>query len=483
MKPFFLVLSIGFLLIPARVSANTQPNVVFMLADNLGYGDVGAYGAGEIRGMPTPNIDALASQGLRFTHFLVEPGCTPSRAALMTGRYSIRLGLSKILLRGTPNTLQGDEITLGEIFNSKGYDTAYMGKWHLGSEQQSQPQNQGFDEWRHGFFGTTEATLYAESIERTKSPEKWKALIPQIVEADSPGGTLKEIRPYDKKYRRLIDRDIAITASKFIKRKAKTDKPFFLFISWTRPHYPNDAAPDFEGKSRIGTYGDSVMELDGRTGEVLAAIKEAGIEEDTIVVFVSDNGPTKTSGTLSELNHGSAGPWRGELGDGYEGSIRTVGMIRWPGEIRPGVTNEMISIHDFLPTFASIIDAKVPDDRPIDGIDQSSFLLGKQDFSNREHLLTFIGDRLVALRYRQWRLYPVTFSSTGGNAATAGYLGRMGETAGIPEIYNIEADPREEHNVGAENGWLIVPYLQLIGEYRESLKNFPNPPAANLTLF
>ena len=477
------ILSVIMVLFSMTAFAEDEPNVVFMLADNLGYGDVGIYGAGEVRGMPTPHIDQLAKEGLRFTQFLVEPGCTPSRAGLMTGRYSIRVGLSKIILRGTANTLQDGEVTLGEVFKSKGYDTAYMGKWHLGSEEQSQPQNQGFDEWRHGFFGTTEATLYTESIERTKAPEEWKALIPQIVEADEPGGTLRQLRPYDLEYRRLIDRDMAETASRYIKNKANEDTPFFLFIGWTRPHYPNDAAPDFEGKSRIGTYGDSVMELDGRVGEVLAAIRDAGIEENTIVIFVSDNGPTKTSGTVEELNHGSAGPWSGELGDGLEGSIRTVGMIRWPGKINAGVTNEMLSIHDFLPTLASIIDADVPSDRPIDGVDQSAFLMGKQQQSNREHLLTFIGDRLVAVRYRQWRMYPVSFSSTGGNASTGGYLGRIGETAGIPEIYNIEADPREEHNVGAENGWLVVPYLQLIGEYTKSLEKFPNPPAANLTDF
>ena len=479
--PKFLLIAAA--LWPAWAQAQERPNVVLMLADNLGYGDVGVYGAGEIRGMPTPNIDRLAGEGLRFTQFLVEPGCTPSRAGLMTGRYSIRVGLSKIILRGTANTLQAEEVTLGEIFKSKGYATAYMGKWHLGSEEQSQPQNQGFDEWRLGFFGTTEATLYTESIERTKAPEKWKALIPQIVEADQPGGELTEIRPYDSSYRRLVDRDMAVKASAYIEQKAKAGQPFFLQIGWTRPHYPNYAAPDYAGKSRVGHYGDSVMELDGRTGEVLAAIRQAGIEDSTIVIFISDNGPTKTSGAVSELNHGSAGPWRGELGDGLEGSIRTVGMIRWPGKIKPGATNEMIAIHDFLPTLASIIGAEVPTDRPIDGVDQSAFLLGEQPQSNREHLLTFIGDRLVALRYRQWRMYPVWFSSTGGNAATGGYLGRMGETVGIPEVYNIEADPREEHNVGAENGWVIVPYLQLIGAYRQSLVEHPNPPAANLTRF
>ena len=148
------------------------------LSDNLGYGDVGAYGGGEIRGMPTQNIDRLTAEGLRFTQFLVEPGCTPSRAGLMTGRYSIRAGLSKILLRGTTNTLKEAEVTLAEVFKSRGYDTAYMGKWHLGSDEESQPQNKGLDEWRFGFFGTTEATLYVESMARTKAPEKGQAPIP-----------------------------------------------------------------------------------------------------------------------------------------------------------------------------------------------------------------------------------------------------------------------------------------------------------------
>ena len=480
---FVFALFIGLSAMGSALAQSKQPNVVLMLADNLGYGDVGAYGAGEIRGMPTPHIDQLAAEGLRLTQFLVEPGCTPSRAGLMTGRYSIRSGLSKIILRGTTNTLKAEEVTLAEVFKSRGYRTAYMGKWHLGSDEESQPQNQGFDEWRFGFFGTTEATLYGESMARTKAPEKWQALIPQIIEADHAGGPVKPVRAYDLEYRRFVDRDIANAAVNYINTHAGSDTPFFLFLGWTRPHYPNDSAPEYHGKSRIGSYGDSVMELDGRTGEVLAALSDAGIEDDTIVIFLSDNGPTKTSGTVSEINNGSAGPWRGELGDGLEGSIRTIGMIRWPGRIAPGVTNEMISIHDFLPTLANIIGADTPSNRPMDGIDQSAFLLGQQPNSNREHLLTFIGDRLVAVRYRQWRMYPVSFSSTDGTATTGGYLGRMGETAGLPEIYNIEADPREERNVGAENGWLVVPYLQLIGEYMATVQDHPNPKAANLTDF
>jgi arylsulfatase len=253
-------------------------------------------------------------------------------------------------------------------------------------------------------------------------------------------------------------------------------------VGWTRPHFPNDVAEEFAGKSATGKYGDSVVELDHRTGEVLDAIKGAGIEDDTIVIFISDNGPTTTGTALDELYAGDPGPFRGELGDACEGSIRTVGMLRWPGRIKPSSSNEMFAIHDFLPTLASLIGAEVPSDRPIDGVDQSDFLLGKKATSNREHLLTFIGDRLVAVRWRQWRMYPVEFLSTRGNPSTGGYVGTIRETAGYPQIYNIEADPKEQVNVIHTNAWLIAPYLQLINQYRQSLKEHPNPPAPSLTV-
>jgi len=158
-------------------------------------------------------------------------------------------------------------------------------------------------------------------------------------------------------------------------------------------------------------------------------------------------------------------------------------MVSWPGTIRPSVTNEMIAIHDIFPTLAKIIGAEIPTDRPMDGVDQSAFLLGQQDTSNRDHLLTFIGDRLVAVRWKQWRVYPVEFLGTRGNPSTAGYVGTIRETAGYPQVYNIEADPKEQVNVAHLNGWVVAPYLQLVSQYLESLKKHPNPPAPNLTTF
>jgi arylsulfatase len=461
-----------------------KPNVVLMLADNLGYGDLSSYNGGTRGGMRTPNVDRLASQGMRFTQFFVEPGCTPSRAALQTGRYSIRSGLSLIIAPGAAGGLQEEEVTLGEIFKSVGYNTTYVGKWHLGPQPPSQPQNQGYDQWLLGFYGSTDSTLYGETMVDQGAPEPIrKAFESWIVEAKGPGET-KKVRLYTREYRKQIEGDIANASAAYIKAQAKAGTPFFLMIGLTRPHFPNEPAAEFKGKSGVGKYGDSVVELDHRTGEVLDAIRKAGIEDNTIVIWISDNGPTITGTSLDELHAGDAGPFRGELGDAYEGSIRTAGMIKWPGKIAPSVSNEMFAIHDFLPTLAKIIGARVPDDRPIDGVDQSAFLLGKQEQSNREHLLTFLGDRLAAVRWKQFRIYPLEVVGSNTNPTLTGYMASIRETAGFPQIYNIEADPKERVNIAhTGSGWVMGPYLKLVGQYKASLKEHPNPPAGNVTKY
>ena len=416
------------------------PNIVFMMADNLGYGDVGVYGGGELRGAPTPRIDQLASEGLRLTQFLVEPGCTPSRAATMTGRYSIRAGLSLVLVPGTPNTLQPEEVTLAEVMKSVDYSTAYYGKWHLGVENFSLPHSQGFDEF-WGIPNTTDETLYIPTSTENHVPLPAGFAEPQIIQGVA-GGQVEDVKPYSFETRAMIDVEIADKSVAYIEERAAEGNPFFLFIAWTRPHYPNYTSEEFVGASRIGLYGDSLMELDNNTGRVLDAIEAAGIEDDTIVVFMSDNGPMRT-GTWPDS--GSSGPWRGELGDPTEGSIRTIGMIRWPGRIRARASNEMFSTMDFYPTLARAVGAEVPSDRPIDGIDQLDYLLGNQETSNREHLLTFTGDQLQAVRWRQFRYYLVDVQEVGIGTRQTG-LGGAYQLLHYPLIYNIESDPREEYN-------------------------------------
>jgi len=465
----------------AADAADKQPNVVLMLADNVGWGDIGAYGGGAFRGMPTPNLDKLASEGMQMTQFLVEPGCTPSRAALMTGRYSIRAGLGTIIIGGTPSTLRASEVTLAEVLKSNGYATGMTGKWHLGGEEQSWPTRQGFDEYHVGVLETTDSTLYRKQMERVGLPEELiKKSVPGIWESDADG-TLKWVREYTVDYRRQVEGDIAKASVDYIKRQAKTQKPFFLYVGWTHTHYPNVCAPEFTGKSSHA-YGDCVMELDYRTGQVLDAIKEAGIEDNTIVIWLSDNSATPTLTTPPDAYWGgNNGPFRGELGDALEGSIRTVGMIKWPGKIKPGKNNEMVSIHDFLPTLAAIAGAELPKDRPYDGVDQSAFFLGKQPKSNRESLITFVENEIAAVRWRNFRMYPKAFTASFDRPSQEGLLGLSLPKTGGPDIYNIEADPRELNNIAGTHAWLFGPYMRTIAEYNQSLKQHPNPPGVNLT--
>lgn len=462
--------------------AAERPNVVIMLADNVGYGDLGACGGGEVRGMPTPRIDALAQGGLRLTQFLVEPGCTPSRAALQTGRYSPRSGLGSIIIGGTRNTLQADEVTLGELFKEQGYATAYVGKWHLGASEQSWPTRQGYDQYRVGVMETTDGVLYRESMERAGLPEQAIAAAEPAIWSSAADGSLKKVRAYDEAYRHLVEGDIAAAAVSYIREQAQKPQPFFLFVGWTDTHYPSLVAPEFEGRSRIGAYGDAVMELDHRTGQVLDAISAAGIEQNTLVIWMSDNGATPTEGPAT-WRGGSNGPFRGELGDALEGSLRVPAIFSWPGHIAPRVSNAMVSIHDLFPTLGRLIGARLPDDRPIDGVDQGAFLLGQQAQSARESLLTFIGDEIVAVRWRQYRIYPKQFVASAGNPSMSGAAGYRMEGAGYPTIFNIELDPREELDVTAESGWVFRPYMELITAYMRSLEKYPNPPAVNLTRF
>jgi arylsulfatase A-like enzyme len=314
------VFRIALLLIALAGSANAQdkPNVIIMLSDNVGYGDIGAYGAGEIRGMPTPSIDQLAREGLQLTQFFVEPACTPSRAALMTGRYSQRFGLSTIIIGGTPNTLQSNEVTLGKLFKGQGYATGIVGKWHLGASEQSWPTRQGFDEYHVGVIETTDAILYRDSMQRAGMPEAAiDAAEPSIFESDA-NGNLKKVQPYTLDYRRQVEGDIAKASIDYIQRQSKAKAPFFLYVGFTHTHYPSLVPPEFVGKSRIGPYGDAVMELDYRTGQVLDAIKAAGIEDNTIVVWLSDNGATPTEGP-PESRGGSNGPSEASLATGWRG--------------------------------------------------------------------------------------------------------------------------------------------------------------------
>ena len=470
-----------------------KPNVVFILADNVGYGDLGPYGGGEIRGCPTPRIDQLAREGLRLTQYLVEAGCTPSRAALMTGQYSIRSGLSLIIVPGSPNTLSGKAVTMGDLFHGVGYATALFGKWHLGKEPQSLPTAHGFDE----FYGippgiSWDSCTYVDSIEVTHSfPYPRAALLergPHIVEGVL-GGEIKNVKPFTPEVRAEIDNELVAKSIDFMKRQKAAGKPFFLYLPFSMGHIPNLPSAQFKGKSRIGQYGDKIMEGDYHVGQIMDALKELGMEDNTLLVFASDNGPSgecfREYGNNGTPDMGNAGPFRGELGEVTEGSIRTFCFIRWPGKVKPGTTsNAMFSIMDFFPTFANVIGAKVPTDRPIDGVDQTDVLLGKSESGKRESLLTFVGPNMIAARWKQWRMYFTDVHPTGqGPQRQPGLWSASSPLAGYPIIYNIEMDPHEDLIVAGLFGWSGEPPLMEVRKYMESVKKYPNPPAPNITNF
>jgi arylsulfatase len=473
--------------------APRTPNVVFILADNVGYGDLGPYGGGELRGAPTPRIDQLAREGLRLTQFLVEPACTPSRAAFMTGRYSVREGLSLILVPGGPNTLSARSVTMAELFKSVGYATAIFGKWHLGIDAHSLPTAHGFDE----FWGippdmTWDSATYVDKIELTHSLSAPHDVLlekgPQIYEAVA-GGPLRKVKPFTPEVRANIDKELVDKSIDFMRRQKAAGKPFFLYLPFSIGHIPNLPSSEFKGKSRIGNYGDKLMEGDHRVGQILDALKALGVDENTLLVFASDNGPSgeafREYGNQETPDMGSPGPFRGELGEATEGSIRTFCFIRWPGKVKAGTTSyAMFSIMDFFPTFASIIGAQCPSDRPIDGVDQIDVLLGKSETGKREALLSFIGGDLVAARWKQWRIYFTDIYPTGiGPQRQPGPGSASAPMAGYPKVFNIEMDPHEDLNVFGPYPVAATPALKVVEEYLASVKKYPNPPAPNVTQF
>jgi arylsulfatase len=489
----YVLLGLVFLLFTkAGYAQQSKPNVVFILADNVGYGDLGPYGGGELRGYPTPRSDQLAREGLRLTQFLVEAACTPSRAALMTGQYSIRNGLSLLAAPGSPFQLSAKAYTMGQLFKDAGYATALFGKWHLGSDDHALPSAHGFDE----FYGIPPDTSWNDAITVQLMMMSHSFDVPESalvekgpwIQQQKAGGPVQRVKPFTPEVRAEIDNDLTDRTIAFMKQQHSAGKPFFVYLPFSMGHAPSYPSKQFAGKSRIGNYGDKMMEGDYHVGQVLDALKEMNIDDSTIVVFASDNGPWgdsgKSLGNLGSPDVGSSGPFRGQLGEATEGSVRTFCFIRWPGHIAPNTTSyAMFSEMDFLPTFAAILGSKLPTDRPIDGVDQSAVLFGKSDKGARESLLTFIGSDLVAARWKQWRYYFKEMAPTGSGQEKFADLYITATPIYFPQIYNIEMDPHEDMNLGGIALFMTAPIYKAIAEYEESVKKYPNPPSANLTNF
>jgi arylsulfatase A len=405
------------------------PNVVLIFCDDLGYGDLGCYGS-KIR---TPNIDRLAAEGVRFTNCTsADPVCSPSRAGLMTGRYPTRVGVPRVLFPQDEGGLSLDETTLANALKARQYKTMCIGKWHLGRPVQYLPTSRGFDE----YFGIP----YSNDM------------TPRVLLHNTD--VVEETANLDTLTARYTEQ-----ATRFISRSAGS--PFFLYMPHTFPHIPLGASPRFRGKSAEGLYGDAVEEVDWSVGEVLGALKQHGLEDNTLVLFSSDNGPWYL---------GSPGKLRGRKNTTYEGGVREPFIARWKGRIPAGRTSDaLISLMDVFPTVAGLCGASKPA-KPLDGIDVWPLLDGSRQSIERPPLLYFDNWDLQCARWMNWKLHIARHNTAAYTPAPP--VGRRSYLLPTPELYDLAHDPDESYDVAEENPKIVA---EIQARIAAMIPGFPEP--------
>ncbi|MDP4909270.1 MAG: arylsulfatase [Burkholderiaceae bacterium] len=436
-----------------------KTNIVLVLADNLGWGELGCYGGGAIRGAPTPRIDALAKEGIQLLNFNVESDCVPTRSALMTGRHPIRTGALQSVPAGLPQGLIPWEVTIAELLSKAGYATGMFGKWHLGDKEGRYPKDKGFDEW-YGIPRTTNESMFTEQV--GFDPEIVD--VPYVMEGVK-GRPAEKKEIYDLEMRRRIDGVLTEKSCDFIRRKVAADEPYFLYVPLTQLHFPTLPHRDFEGQTKKGDFADSMIELDARVGQIIDAVHATGTQDNTLFIFASDNGPE-----YRRPWRGSAGMWTGTYHTSMEGSLRVPFIARWPGNIPADVvSNEIFHVVDIYSTLAAVAGVEVPQDRPIDGVNQVSFLKGETPNSAREGFVYFIKNEMRAAKWRDWKMHFVWEKEPNEGA---NHL----ET---PYLFNLVQDPKEETDVSSTQGWVRGPIRKMINAFHTSLKETPPiPPGA-----
>ena len=463
-KPYLAVLICSVLFAALALGSSAQaaerlPNVILIVADDLGYADVGVYGA---KGFATPNLDRLAHEGVRFTDFHVAQAvCSASRAAIMTGCYPNRVGIEGAMEPWYKFGINANELTLPQMMKQKGYATGMVGKWHLGTPTEFLPTHRGFDEWFGLPYSNDQWPLHPEK------PGKFPPL--PLYDGDKVINPDVSHRDMEKLTGQYTERAVS-----FIERSKA--KPFLLYLAHTMPHVPLAVSEKFRGTTPRGLYGDAVSEIDWSTGEILAALKKNGLEEDTLVMFMSDNGPWLLFG-----NHGgSAQPLREGKTTTWEGGTRVPFIARWPGHIPAGTEcNEIACSIDLLPTVAKLINAKLPEHK-IDGLDIWPLFAGKKDAKNPHEAYFFYGvpfggwtgAELESVRMREWKLIlPHNYRTLGDHKpGMDGWPGEyLKQPITTPELYNILSDAGEHHNVAAEHPALVKKMLEQAEQCRAEL--------------
>ncbi len=500
-----------FLAAPLAALGQSKPNIILILADDLGYGDVSCYNA-ESK-VPTPHIDRLASEGMRFTD-AHSPAtvCTPSRYSLMTGQMAFRVPNGGTVFQGVggPSLIAKDRLTLPAMLKSQGYSTAAIGKWHVGLTFRDKagaairggmldavqridysrrieggPLDIAFDhffgtaccpttDWLYAFIDGDHIPMPPEGIiDKSKLPKHPYAndCRPGYIATDFPMEEVDLV--FLKKSREFIQQQV----------RESPDKPFFLFHSTQAVHLPSFAAPQFKGRTQVGPHGDFIHELDYIIGELMSDLERLGITNDTLVVFSSDNGPEVTSVVhmRADHDHDGARPWRGVKRDQWEGGHRVPLIVRWPGKVKPGSTSDqLVSLTDMMATVAAITGAKLPPDAAEDSFDLLPVLVGQATSPIRPYLLTqaFGGARTLAIRRGFWKY--LDHSGSGGNNYEKGEIKPFALPDTVPDapaqLYNLETDPGETTNLFFQNPKIAGELKALLDQSISENRSAPTSP-------
>lgn len=426
-----------------------QPNFVVIFCDDLGYGDLSTFGHPTIH---TPNLDKMAAEGQKWTgYYAVAPVCTPSRAGLVTGRYPIRSGMCsdtrRVLFPDSAGGLPQSEVTIAESLKDAGYATACIGKWHLGHLPEYLPTAHGFDYYygipysndMNGQWGED----YMYRLRYAPEIEYWNVPLmrnTEIIERPAQQNTIT------KRYTE--------EAQQFIRENR--DNPFFLYLPHSMVHTPLFASDEFDDTSRRGLFGDVMSEIDWSVGEVLRTLREEGLDDNTLVVFTSDNGPWLS---MYEAG-GSAGLLRNGKGTTWEGGMREPTIFYWPGRIEPGVVMDMGTTMDLYPTFCTLAGAEYPADREMDGFDLSEVLFEKSA-SPRESLIYYRGQQIYAARKGPYKAHFITEGSYG--------IGGERTEHEPPLLYHLEHDPSEKYDIAEDHPEVVAEIIRVVEEHRETV--------------
>jgi arylsulfatase A-like enzyme len=429
-----------------EASGRERPNVVLIYADDLGYGDLGCFGA---TGYATPNLDRIAAEGVKFTDFYsAQAVCSASRTALLTGCYPNRVGILGALGPGAKIGIAAEETTLGEVMRSAGYATAAVGKWHLGDGPKFLPTRHGFD----SYFGLP----YSNDM-WPKHPSNPKGYPPlPLIDGEEVVEEMPDQRTLTRRY---TERAVSFIES-------SKDRPFFVYLAHSMPHVPLFVSEGREGKAERGLFGDVIEEIDWSAGQILETLERLGLDEKTLVIFTSDNGPWLSYGDHA----GSAGPFREGKGTSFEGGVREPFVARWPGKIPAGsVVSEPAMTIDVLPTLAALVGAEPPA-LPIDGRDITPLLLAEEGATNpREASFFWWGRELQAVRSGRWKLhFPHEYRAL-KQAGSGGKPGPYEQRAIGLSLFDLGADPSETRDVKAEHPGEVARLQALAEEAREEL--------------